>query len=488
MSTNTCFVCEEYYQRDINLAMTLIPCGHVVCRPCITEWRKENNSCPECRKSIEKLIINRALMDLIEQNQKTNKCNANNPDTTPHHTTSSLTTKRCNSSSKDKNNEIISDKCEYAVYIIDNSKSMEYYCDGKIFEFVEHSSANKQLIKKSGVLRWHEAVSKIKKIASYNIKRKICASYYLLNPSEKGTDSWINSLNPFASNCNLLDWKENIDFIVIDARNDNEIVIEQKYKTLIQCILSENNIRGNTPLDVITHYFGRNLSKFVNVKQFDFQKKAVCFNIVTDGEPNNKNKFEKELRYLANTFNIFLVINLCTDCDEIVEYYNDLDTKIGAELSGFDVLDDLESEQREVLHAGNDFFVYSEAIHICRMAGCYSIIGDLMDEKKLSVYHACKLCNELCGIHRFEENDELPNYNDRKRYIECIKTMIATKNKVYDFKQKRLSKIIDVNKLDYLIWINEPCDNQIEYVYKLMVYNYPIIIFVIIVLFVVFKI
>ena len=41
---------------------------------------------------------------------------------------------------------------------------------------------------------------------------------------------------------------------------------------------------------------------------------------------------------------IFLVINLCTDNDAVVDYYNDLDKVLGSELSGLDVLDDLESE------------------------------------------------------------------------------------------------------------------------------------------------
>ena len=36
-----------------------------------------------------------------------------------------------------------------------------------------------------------------------------------------------------------------------------------------------------------------------------------------------------------------------TENDNVVEYYNNLDRKIGKELSGMDVIDDLESEQKE---------------------------------------------------------------------------------------------------------------------------------------------
>lgn len=69
----TCFVCQDIYKRDVNPAMTLIPCGHIVCNPCIKQWRKENNSCPECRKAIQNVIVNRGLMDMIEENKKKRK-------------------------------------------------------------------------------------------------------------------------------------------------------------------------------------------------------------------------------------------------------------------------------------------------------------------------------------------------------------------------------------------------------------------------------
>ena len=45
-----------------------------------------------------------------------------------------------------------------------------------------------------------------------------------------------------------------------------------------------------------------------------------------------------------------------------MDYYNELDTAIGRELSGCDVIDELESEQKEVLAAGNRFFVYSNEV------------------------------------------------------------------------------------------------------------------------------
>ena len=43
----------------------------------------------------------------------------------------------------------------------------------------------------------------------------------------------------------------------------------------------------------------------------------------------------------------------------MVEYYNDLDVKLGNEINGLDVLDDWESEEKEIRRAGNRRRVFS---------------------------------------------------------------------------------------------------------------------------------
>ena len=50
--------------------------------------------------------------------------------------------------------------------------------------------------------------------------------------------------------------------------------------------------------------------------------------------------------------------------------YNSLDEKLGTEVSGCDVLDDYEAEGKEIRDSGNSFFIYTHALHVCRMAGC----------------------------------------------------------------------------------------------------------------------
>ena len=42
--------------------------------------------------------------------------------------------------------------------------------------------------------------------------------------------------------------------------------------------------------------------------------------------------FERSLSNLASRYNIFLTINMCTENDDIVSYYNELDVKLGKEV------------------------------------------------------------------------------------------------------------------------------------------------------------
>ena len=210
-------------------------------------------------------------------------------------------------------------------------------------------------------------------------------------------------------------------------------------------MLDKHNIRGSTPLHKITKYIKNSLSSFIsdtNIKTY-----PVCLNIITDGEPNDKRQFENELRYIANNYNIFLVINLCTDNDNTIDYYNDLDTKIGSELGGLDVVDDIEGEQKEIIKAGNTFITYSYDIHVCRMAGCNSVVSDLLDENILSVFHSNKLVKELLG-----SPNDLPHWTDRENYIKKVKEY---NKKVYNLYYKKETDLINVDKLNNMIYFWE---------------------------------
>ena len=70
--TMSCCICLEIYRRNTNPPLTCNPCGHGVCEPCLSQWRRSSSSnrhtCPQCRSAIRSTIMNRDLMDIIESN------------------------------------------------------------------------------------------------------------------------------------------------------------------------------------------------------------------------------------------------------------------------------------------------------------------------------------------------------------------------------------------------------------------------------------
>jgi hypothetical protein len=303
---SSCPVCLEEYKRDFSPPYTIVPCSHNCCLPCLTQWRLSNSICPICRTRITTTVLNRGLLDTIDNNNNNNN-NRNfseNPllSSTNSNSDNSNNLFELSSNSSMKKNELILDKCVYSVYIIDNSGSMDHYYDGKIFI----TRSDGKIDKLVGVKRWDEAVSKTIQIAQYNLNRKMTSAYYLLNPNHSSN------------------WNVKKDYIIVNNNDD--------FTILKEVLLDSSNIRGTTPLHLITNSMKYSLQTLVSSDAYKHM--PICYNIITDGEPTNKIAFENSIRDLSMSYCVFLVINLCTDDDSIVDYYNELDKKIGNELSG----------------------------------------------------------------------------------------------------------------------------------------------------------
>ena len=98
-------------------------------------------------------------------------------------------------------------------------------------------------------------------------------------------------------------------------------------ETLLDTLLNSRQIRSTTPLHVITEHFTDQLRHFAGTD--DYVHTPICYNIMTDGEPDDKHRFERSLRTLTSKYHVFLCVNLCTDNDDVADYYNDLDRKLG---------------------------------------------------------------------------------------------------------------------------------------------------------------
>jgi hypothetical protein len=400
-----CSICMEPYTLRDNIATKLNPCNHHICYVCCNRIMETTSKCPECRGPIRSHTRHSEICSVLERSGiHSNSNNINAPDG------------MYLSQNEKRGGEIIRDKCKHAIYVIDNSTSMIWYSDGKIFS----SGDNGEICKHTGVNRWDEAVDKTTQIAVYNIKRGICAVYYLLNSTS-------------------LTRVINRDYVVIDP-NQSYDMVQLQLTCLKNNILKSSNVRGSTPLHEITNYLQTSLQHFT--KTDEYKHYPISYSIITDGSPNNRQLFENSLRDLAKKYSIYLTINLCTDEEDTIQYYNKLDVTLGGEMSGLDVIDDFEAEYIEVFNAGNTIVTYSEDVHIARMAGCYSIISDMLDEEALPLHYIIKLCNEVLQI----ENP--PSFYNQGAYIQSIKDY---NYEVYDITKHKFVPIINVPKLNFKI-------------------------------------
>ena len=113
--------------------------------------------------------------------------------------------------------------------------------------------------------------------------------------------------------------------------------------SVLESILRLDRVGGSTPLADITNMVAYNIQalsvstviQFKDNVQYDGENDAVNYNLLTDGCPNNPRAFEESLHFLfQQENNVFLTVNLCTDEDAIVNYYEGLDRKFMCECSG----------------------------------------------------------------------------------------------------------------------------------------------------------
>lgn len=100
--------------------------------------------------------------------------------------------------------------------------------------------------------------------------------------------------------------------------------------------------------------------------------------IITDGEASDGSMLDA-MRPLKD-LPAHVVVRVCTDEENVVEYWNNIDSEL--EL-GMDILDDFEGEAKEI-HQHNPWLVYGEPLHRLREWGITLKEFDLLDEAKLS--------------------------------------------------------------------------------------------------------
>jgi hypothetical protein len=155
----------------------------------------------------------------------------------------------------------------------------------------------------------------------------------------------------------------------------------------------------------------------------------------------------KQLEHLP----VWTVIRLCTDEDEVGDYWSGIDDNIELQM---DVLDDLAGEAREVKMC-NPCVTYCEQLHRLRENGARIKVFDFLDEKRLFPAELRTLMSVVIGGK--EEDYTHPDV-DIDSFVEDCSAAIQRTKMVYDPFRKQLKYIIDpkVAKPPKLYPINPP--------------------------------
>jgi hypothetical protein len=205
---------------------------------------------------------------------------------------------------------------------------------------------------------------------------------------------------------------------------------------------------GVTPLAEHVREIRSNILSMDQSLRHDGTKVVVV--LATDGLPTDsqgqcdittKREFTEALRSLEG-LPVWIVVRLCTDEDDVVEYYNNLDAQL--ELS-IEVLDDFTQEAKEVC-AKNAWLNYALPLHRCREMGYFNRLFDLLDERLLSLEELREFLFLLFGAENF---DGVPDpQTDWRGFMRSIASIVGSEKKQWNPVTKRLSPWVNIKKLD----------------------------------------
>lgn len=210
-------------------------------------------------------------------------------------------------------------------------------------------------------------------------------------------------------------------------------------------IMQNTNPGGGTPLRQHIEDIYAQVSCMAPELQKTGSRAVVV--IATDGLPTDEmarggdyqqKLFVDALRSLEG-LPVWLVIRLCTDDDDVVNFYNNLDEQL--ELS-MDVLDDFCGEAMEV-HEHNPWLNYALPLHRCREMGFYHRIFDLIDERQLTKSELREYFQLLLG-----DLDGVPDPSiDWLGFCNEIERLLQEQNLQWNPVTKKMAPWVDMRSL-----------------------------------------
>jgi len=229
------------------------------------------------------------------------------------------------------------------------------------------------------------------------------------------------------------------------ARNGSNPTEASEARTL----LSRVSPGGVTPLTQHIHHIRDNILAPMK-QQLESAGQKVAIIIATDGLPTDsagmsgKHSNDEFVRSLSSLegFPVWIVIRLCTDEDDVVGFYNDIDEQL--ELS-IEVLDDFVGEAQEV-YVHNKWLNYGLPLHRCRELGFEDRVFDLIDERPLTKSEIRQFCGLLFGRDAF---DGVPDPSiDFPGFLKNIERIMKSSGKEqWNPIKKRVEPFINTAKL-----------------------------------------
>ena len=256
------------------------------------------------------------------------------------------------------------------IWVVDNSGSMQH-TDGH--RFVETS--RKREVKVVECSRWNEL--------------RDCVVYHAQMAAVLGAPTIFRMLNDPGCGPNSRQFSIGVGSL------DEHVLKEEVDRA--KAIMKSTQPGGVTPL--IQHIEEIRLL----VKELEPNLRGdgcrVAIILATDGLPTDdrgyggpaiQQQFVEALRGLE-ALPVWVVIRLCTDEEEVANFYNSLDEQL--ELS-VDVLDDFLEESKEV-HEHNPWLNYALPLHRLRELGYHDRLFDLLDERRLTSDELREFCSML---------------------------------------------------------------------------------------------
>ncbi|KAG7368010.1 hypothetical protein IV203_030753 [Nitzschia inconspicua] len=302
------------------------------------------------------------------------------------------------------------------IWIVDNSGSMKMMDGHEILQSAEHGKKKKKHdIKQNGsssssstgaavsvsssssplTTRWAEVQETVNCHAQLSSVLGVPTDFRLLNPPSAGGPQ----------NFRVGYHNQNIPVPVPFLGRNHKSDCHRANK-----IMKRIQPTGKTPLHTAVAEIRTEVIKMLPQLRTDGMKVAIVIctdgcnhdykNVNHDGTIPSEPQLNEELRAALESLQglpVCVVIRLCTDYGQIVDFYNDLDEQLG-ELSFLDVLDDYQAEASEV-YSHNPWLNYALVLHRLREMGMQgsSALFDLLDERPFTRDEIRDFCALLFG-------------------------------------------------------------------------------------------